>query len=828
LKHSQGIIRLCDIRDESVGGKARGLKLLLDLGLPVPDGFVLILPDPETLDEKLLQQYLFLLGDGPKAIRSSAISEDSQTASFAGQFETILNVSGIDAVRQAINTCVGTAGAERVRNYSRNRIPQSDSRISVLVQNMVPASISGVLFTADPVTHRRDMCVINAVKGTGDVLVSGKTDAHHYEVFRSGSNLHLAAQSNWQLLPVTLLQELLAGALKTEEAAGIPVDMEWAVDASGKLFWLQARPVTTLQEVHYNELDTVKGPSNAIWTLGNIGEMMPGVTTPLTYSVVVDAIDFGMCMLAAKGGAFRMKERDGYHYIQMFYNRLFINLTHMMEYASRIWLNKPENIQQALSVPVNMNIRETWKAPLWLRIFNFGRQAVTIIRAGTYLRKCHQLADRFRVNINLPCGELYLELGRKRKEVCVGFGHHLITSGQSGTLYSAFMGILTDDKRLPDAADHHIATILLSGIPNIESADAVKSLESFSRLIRASDDFAAKFIQVPPAEALDLIRYQSPQEIAQLYQEFLFRHGHRCVRESELREKPWEENQERLIRLLQMKIRTGDSVHRESDLQEEMRTVLKRLPVHKRFAFRILLPTARKAVARREISKALTIRMVNELRKGYRILAEKMIRHSPPGIPSQENTGGPGSLLDDTDQIYFFTHDEIGELLRTGDLELLRKANRRRELLAETDKFRFPDVCFGIPEPACESIPYKPSDDQLQGTPVSSGKITGRIRIVTCLDEADLLEKGEIMVASFTDIGWTPYFSIISGLITEIGSPLSHGAVVAREYGIPAVVGVKGAMSWLRNGEWIVLDGDRGLVTKDFPSEIQRPGKPHG
>lgn len=313
MKHSQGIIRLCDIRDESVGGKARGLKLLLDLGLPVPDGFVLILPDPETLDEKLLQQYLFLLGDGPKAIRSSAISEDSQTASFAGQFETILNVSGIDAVRQAINTCVGTAGAERVRNYSRNRIPQSDSRISVLVQNMVPASISGVLFTADPVTHRRDMCVINAVKGTGDVLVSGKTDAHHYEVFRSGSNLHLAAQSNWQLLPVTLLQELLAGALKTEEAAGIPVDMEWAVDASGKLFWLQARPVTTLQEVHYNELDTVKGPSNAIWTLGNIGEMMPGVTTPLTYSVVVDAIDFGMCMLAAKGGAFRMKERDGYH-----------------------------------------------------------------------------------------------------------------------------------------------------------------------------------------------------------------------------------------------------------------------------------------------------------------------------------------------------------------------------------------------------------------------------------------------------------------------------------------------------------------------------------
>ena len=124
------------------------------------------------------------------------------------------------------------------------------------------------------------------------------------------------------------------------------------------------------------------------------------------------------------------------------------------------------------------------------------------------------------------------------------------------------------------------------------------------------------------------------------------------------------------------------------------------------------------------------------------------------------------------------------------------------------------EVSFGIPEPLEHEIKFEILEGQLLGTPVSSGIVQGKVRIVHTLSDADDLEECEIMVAPFTDVGWTPYFSIIAGLVTEIGSPLSHGAVVAREYGIPAVVGAKGAKQFLKTGDLILLNGDKGIIEK--------------
>jgi pyruvate,water dikinase len=166
------------------------------------------------------------------------------------------------------------------------------------------------------------------------------------------------------------------------------------------------------------------------------------------------------------------------------------------------------------------------------------------------------------------------------------------------------------------------------------------------------------------------------------------------------------------------------------------------------------------------------------------------------------------------DQIYFLTQEEIGIHLANPDPAWKLKASKRRALLPETDRLIFNEVCFGIPEPVELEEEVIISDGQLKGTPVSGGSVEGRARIVHTLADAEKLQEGEIMVASFTDIGWTPYFSIIAGLITEIGSPLSHGAVVAREYGIPAVVGAKGAKKFLYDGDIVRLDGDRGIIEK--------------
>ena len=395
-----------EIDDEPVGGKASGLKLLHELGLPVPPGFVIIHPEQNSIDDQALVEHLKQLGEGPKAVRSSAVSEDGQDASFAGQFESYLNISGLENIKSAIQQCVETASATRVHHYSKHRKADADLKISVIVQNMVPANVAGVLFSADPVSHRRDKMIVNAVSGLGEDLVSGKKDGHHYEVNYSGSNIEEVIRSNGHLLTVIQMEELMKGAKLAETVYSQPVDMEWAIDESGHLHWLQARPITTLSEAHYNELDTVKVKCNDVWTLGNIGEMMPGVTTPLTYSVVVDTIDYGMCYLAEKAGAFNLKTRENYRYIQMFYNRLFINLTNMMDYPKNTWLNKSENIQLALSVEVNPELQPDGKAFILKRIANFFKQTISILRAKIYLQRLAKMSSEFTVNKNLPLKDI--------------------------------------------------------------------------------------------------------------------------------------------------------------------------------------------------------------------------------------------------------------------------------------------------------------------------------------------------------------------------------------------------------------------------------------
>jgi len=790
---------LHEITNEEIGGKARGLKILKDLGLNVPDAFVIIHPESNIFDEGLLKKSLARLGEGPKAVRSSAVSEDGMNASFAGQFETFLHLSSYSEIREAIIKCIKAAQSERVKDYANQVIRDADLRISVILQNMVHAKVAGVIFSANPVNNRRDKMLINAVEGQGESLVNGKKDAVHYELYRSGSNITSQIRKQGELLTEEQLIEILDGAKRAEKHQGMPVDLEFAIDENGVLNWLQVRPVTTLTEVHYNELDTVKGESSDVWTLGNIGEMMPGIATPLTYSVSAEAIDYGMAVLADKAGAFPLKKRAGPRYVQMFYNRLFINMSNMMDYPKNIWLNKKEDVLFALSSKIIPGFDFEYESSLTIRIFNFFKQFRTTAKAGTYLKGLKKLVSGFIIDTSGDLSQVHKRLGEARFILGIGFGHHLVTSAQSGTLYSAFMRIMTNDKRFPSAEDHHTATVLLMDIPEIESADAVKSLEKFAHMIREDKQFAARFTSSIPSEALQFLTHDAPAGIAGYFKTFLERHGHRCVRESELREKSWEEHPLQLIQILQTKVKVGEFRHVQRDQKSDIRLALNHLPLVKRTVLKSLIPASRKAVARREISKAYSIKMVSIIRKAYHILSNRMV---------------DAGLLDDPDQVYFMTHEEIGELIKDKDPKWKLKANQRREQFPETDKLQFDEVCCGIPEPFEEEPEIIIKEGQLLGTPVSSGIVKARVRIIHSLEDADLLAEGEIMVASFTDIGWTPYFSVIAGLITEIGSPLSHGAVVAREYGIPAVVGAKGAKKFLKDGDLVRLNGDRGIIEK--------------
>ncbi len=700
-----------EITDEEIGGKARGLKILKDLGLNVPEAFVIIHPDIQNLDDQSIKKSIASLDRGPKAVRSSAVSEDGVNASFAGQFETYLHLDGYHEIKDAIIKCIKATRSERVQEYATNLSEDADLRISVILQNMVNAKVAGVVFSVDPVTGRRDQIVINAVKGHGEGLVSGVKDAIHYKIFRSGSNIREQVKKQGDLLSEHLISEILDASKKAEEHLGFPVDMEWAIDEEEELHWLQVRPVTTLPEVHYNELDTIKGDSNDTWTLGNIGEMMPGVVTPLTYSVSFHAVDYGMTVWAEAAGAYSLKKWEGFRYIQMFYNRLFINMSNMMDYPRNVWLNTAANVQFAvigkvIDIP---DIEFTSNFPL--RVIHFIKQMISLSWTRRNVRRLLFLADNHKVAETGDIEADYLALDEAREILKEAFGHHIIASSQSGTLYSALMEILTSKKRLPGAEDHHIATLLLTDIPDIESADAVKSLERFASLIQSEKRFAEIFTLATPTEALRLLTHDSPPQVMRSYKGFIERHGHRCIREAELHEKPWEEAPLQLVQLLQTRVRSGAKAHPSEGTRQRTKDILAGLNLWQKIIIKTFLSNARISVARREITKSASIKVLHGIRKAWEHYAELLVKEG---------------LLNDTDQVYYLTHEEIGKMISDHSTSWRNKANKRRELLPQTAALKFPEVSQGIPEPIEEEQEIVILDGQLKGTPVSSGLVQGK------------------------------------------------------------------------------------------------------
>ena len=793
---------LRDLQDQPVGGKARGLHLLDRLGLKVPKTLIIVQPEERDLPQELLASQLAALGPGPKAVRSSAVSEDGLQASFAGQFESYLDVSDPQAVRAAILQCIASARSDRVLRYSANLQGAADTRISVLVQNMVKAEKAGVIFSADPVFNRRDKMLINVAAGLGEDLVGGKKDGVQYRIFRSGKDLASQMASSGDALSAAQVLELMAGARAAEQACGYPVDLEWAIDRAGGIHWLQLRPITTLDDVHFNELDDVldngKDACAGVWSLGNIGEMMPGVVTPLTYSVCGRAIDIGLGYLAARSGVIPMKKIREWRSLELFYNRLFFNMSRYMAYVERLALNKKENVLISLSATDVPELVVGKFAPAIVRWVGFLKQITSIQFAGRSVRKLRKLEQGFRLHMIGDLHKDYQTLNFACERLADAFCFHNLTSAQSGLYYSLLMGILTRNRRLPEARDHALATLLLADNSAIESADAVKSIERFVDQLRVSASLVEQVASVPPSIALKFIEENAPVHLRESYHAFLRRHGHRCVREAELREKPWEEDQEQLISMIQASLKAGKPSKLASESGSDLRQRMKNdLTISQRLFLNLFKKVARKSVANREMTKALSMRMVNRARKAYRDYAVTLVERG---------------LLDDADQIYFLTRQEIGRLVEDCDPAWKAKASKRRALLPETAKLRFPLMNVGIPEPLEEEEAVVLAGNQIRGIPVSRGTVRARARLVNSIAEAATLERGEIMVAAFTDIGWTPYFSLIGGLVTEIGSPLSHGAVVAREYGIPAVVSAKGALRFIKTGDLVQLDGSKGTV----------------
>lgn len=807
------LISLSRCSDARAGGKALRLAKLMEYGLRVPDGFVVLGATRGALPTELASAYESL--GGAVAVRSSALSEDGSDASFAGQYDTFLNIEGAQAVRDAVERCLDSAHARRAQAYKSAMRTESGEApdaspagdpMSVVVQRMVKARAAGVLFTVDPVSGARDQLVVEATRGLGEALVSGHVSAERYLVHRDGRVLsqQLAHGSGEACLDAATLAELVRDSLHAESKFGHPLDLEWAVDEAGALHFLQARPITTMDLPGIDELDTPLDASEPqLFTTYNVSEVMPGAVSPLGWSVVGPNLERAMREMFVSFGVPRAR-LDNRHMLGFFSGRPFLNMRPMYEMARCVAGASKENADYSLAGHVLPDIPLDAPEPKLRRVIN----GVNYFRSLFKARQSFESFERRTASFHVPLADdphaLYQRIGSSLDEIRDGWTVHLQTSSLSGALYGVLLGILSSGK--PAAAEHHAtASTLLAAISPREPGAQSTSLalpQAFDRLVATiADDAvaAAHFRELTSEAALAWLRDGAPAAIRQSFASFLRDHGHRCVREAELHQADWQEDPRPLVASLQRAV----AAPKKSGPPRcgEAEAALRDMPLLKRRLLSYLAKECREAVVLRERSKSHVIRVLRKLRGAYLALAERLVAHG---------------RLPDTDLIFFLTHEELAELARGKQPRLLRRALHRRRLHPQKMALEFPPVSEGKPRPLEKLETAGGAADQvvMRGTPVSRGVITGRARVARTLEEADAIEPGEILVVPFTDVGWAPYFVRAAGLATEIGGTLSHGAVVAREYGLPAIVNLPGATRSIRTGDLLRLDGTTGELRR--------------
>ena len=760
-----------------VGGKAKGLDELSRHGYTVPSGFVIT--DIDTLDEEAILTAFDSLGTAKVSVRSSASNEDQGAASNAGQYETYLFVDRAHLI-ESVQKCVESLDAARVKDYAKH-FDLEKGRMNVVVQQMIDSEKAGVLFTASP--SNGSAILIEAVSGQGENLVSGQVSAHRYEISRK----YYRPVAD-DLLTEDEVRLLYETGKKIRAHFSGELDLEWAI-AGGKLYLLQMRPITT-EVIDIEEFDRDDDISGHLFTKRNVGEMMPGAVTPLTLSTSAKAIDYGMRYMLALAGVYKnANEETPLRLISSISGHLFFDMNLLYNMHAKVGIANPQSM--------NLSIMGEYHdyPPITIPYSNGIVRGINSVKFLKYVFSGHAAMgklDRLIPRISFE-GEtfkdLYASIDRNLALLDESLIYHYASSAYSGSATSTLYMMV--DKFFPDKNEYQsFLSSLLSNIPGIESADILSRLQELAAMIKAIDPAAASF------KADELLSFIGKHPAVRAkYHDFLSLHGHRCIKEAELRNKPWREDEIPLMNYLSSIINSPMNLtQKEEKIDYRKKFGFIKNPLLKAASI-IYAKKARQAVVDREYTKSRLIEIIDLFKTQYARLAALLVA---------------AGLLPDADLIYFFTHSEIG-LLIDGDTSLVQKAVLRRKANAIQEGLSFDDTYIG--KPIADVFDIESGEGDITGVPVSNGSCEGIVRIVNSADDANELQKGEIMVARFTDIGWTPYYSIVNGLITEIGSSLSHGAVVAREYGLPTIVNVKGATKLLNNGDHIIMDASKGRIT---------------
>jgi phosphohistidine swiveling domain-containing protein len=858
--------------EPEVGGKARNLQRLMALGMPVPDGFVLTNSAFDELcsdakdDDRLLSAALpadlapaldsayARLAAGRVIVRSSAVGEDSAAASFAGQLDSIPDVTNRAELTGALLRCWASRWSERALAYERARGIRLNG-MGAIVQRQVEAAVSGVLFTEAP-DGRGDRMMAEYCAGLGEALVSGRANPGRVTMSREHPRWSLETPPDERfederlLLTDARFEELRHLGRVIESAFGAPQDIEWSIDRAGRMWILQARPITCRRAAD----------STVLWSNANVNENFPQPISPLLYSIASAGYYHYFLNLGRAFGLSRrrltsiedpLRHIIGVHGARMYYNlssihevlraapfgdhlaesfNRFVGVTEMAPArdGARRWGQPPFSPprQEKGDSPRRRRLSE-WLELAVIAVKTTWQYAFVTRRVTEFERVADEYADRTApATLATLSRRGLLECLRGFLEIrCHRWKNASLADAGAMVCYAVLQKLLA--RAFPERDQQALHNTLLKALPGLVSGMPPLRLWELSRLVRADERLHTLIAEAAPADALRTIRTDPRfSTFASAFDAYVDTWGFRCSAELMLTVPSFQDDPGPLIEFIRAYAALDtESPHdllrrQQSERIAETARVLTALggrPVFRTVPF-----------LRQSVTAGIVLRWTQssiQLRERARLKQALLYtRFRRVALAIGDALAAEG-LLDDRHDVFLFTAAELDALLSGSEMfphSIRALATLRRDAHARLSRSQPPDTirlregeylpADGSAESVADPTTQAGSAALLHGTGACGGRTSARAAILTDVTQASRLQPGDVLVTRQTDPGWGPVFPLISGLVIERGGMLSHGAIIAREFGIPSVVGVKDATRLIPDGAIICVDGDRGTV----------------
>jgi pyruvate,water dikinase len=798
---------------------------------------ILAAPFARGLQEELNAFWLEVGARSPWgiAVRSSATCEDGALVSMAGLADSVLGVRGGDDLARAVRQVWASIASGRALAYLAARGVR-DVGMAIVIQRMVEARAAGVMFTRAPDARARgagagDERIINVGLGLGAPVVNGVTTP---DVLRIDARGRLVESIIAHKARATVVDDLgvrdvdvefpdrpaldregiaqLAEiAARLEKLEPVTWDVEFACD-DRRTWIVQARPATGQGFPEGGDEDTV-------WSNVNVGEALPGVATPFTWSVAGAFSEAGFRRAFAALGCRVPKHA---RLVGNVHARIYLNLTHFMRIAAQVPFLDPRTLIELgggwggdeLAKQVEGVSRGAFYARLPLTASRLLREQ---LKLDEDVRAFESFAEKqWRAQSALDLAILPDDgVARRMRDIQALLertGTVMLTCASSAL--GSHLALRVVLERVAPLDADRLAQSLTSGVHDLESARPGIGIMRVVALARREPEARAA-LERETTSGLDALPDGATRRALQ---SFLELYGDRAVREAELSTPRWKEDPRPVLRHLRAALRT-DAQHVERTLARakafadaDLAQLVPKLNVFEQTLVRHLIARAQRAARLRERMRTWVTRVLGMLREAALDADRRLLRRDPELDGDWRALVASGSSLAGIHSVFFLTLDEVVDALVAARAELSPLVRARRADLARDQARPDPPVTFvGAPPP----VVLPPSGgDVMRGLPASAGVVEGPARVLFHEEQMDELQPGEVLVVHTTDVGWTPLFLVAAGVVTELGGPLSHAAIVAREFGVPSVVNVVGATRAIRTGDVLRIDGDRGTVER--------------